>query len=65
MDDEHKFFLDEDKGTHRTGYAGLWNHINGDKDGADWDANPWVWALTFKVHTANVDAVLKAEKETA
>lgn len=27
-------------------YAGLWNHING--KGA-WAANPWVWALTFRV----------------
>ncbi len=35
-------------------YSELWDRINGP---ASWDANPWVWALTFDVHKANVDAV--------
>jgi hypothetical protein len=45
-----------DEGAARS-YAKLWDHING----ADsWDANPFVWALTFKVTQRNVDDVLKA-----
>lgn len=36
-------------------YMGLWNSINGPD--ADF-ANPWCWALSFKVHRANVDQVL-------
>jgi hypothetical protein len=32
-------------GSYREGYRWLWEQING----ADsWDANPWVWAITFK-----------------
>ncbi len=27
----------------------IWEHINGPES---WDANPWVWALTFKRHEA-------------
>ncbi len=30
---------------HLTGFARLWNHIHG--PGA-WDANPWVWAISFE-----------------
>lgn len=32
--------------TPQFGYRLLWNHINGPDS---WDANPWVWALTFEV----------------
>ncbi len=31
---------------YREGYRALWNAINGPDS---WDANPWVWALTFEV----------------
>lgn len=64
MDDDGNFYQIADKGTYRTGYAGLWNHINGERDGADWDSNPWIWAITFEVHKANVDTVL-AQMEAA
>lgn len=39
----------------RQSYRALWESINGPES---WDANPWVWALTFEVIKANVDAVL-------
>jgi len=32
----------------RAAFSGLWDSINA-KRGYGWDANPWVWALTFKV----------------
>ncbi|TXM65855.1 hypothetical protein [Methylobacterium sp. WL120] len=35
-------------------FEGLWNEIHG--DGA-WAANPWVVAVTFTVHHANIDAL--------
>lgn len=39
-DDNWPTFVDP-----RRSYAGLWNHING---AGSWDANPLVWAITFK-----------------
>lgn len=32
----------------RAAYAYLWNAINGKRHGCSWEANPWVWALTFR-----------------
>lgn len=32
-------------GVYREGYARLWDSING---AASWDANPWVWAISFQ-----------------
>lgn len=34
------------------GYRQIWEAING---AGSWEKNPWVWALTFKVHHKNVD----------
>ncbi len=41
-------------GDARRSYAALWESINGP---GSWDANPWVWAMTFDVIKANVDQV--------
>jgi hypothetical protein len=35
--------------TARDAYAALWDGINGRKPNASWDANPWVWAVSFKL----------------
>lgn len=40
---------------HRAQFADLWDSIHGPDS---WDANPWVWALTFQVIRKNVDEVL-------
>ncbi len=41
---------DDCLGTARFAFASKWNTING-KD--SWDANPWVWALTFTAEVAS------------
>jgi hypothetical protein len=41
----------------RDWFADLWEEINGDDA---WDANPWVVAVTFTVHHANIDALQPA-----
>lgn len=40
-------------------YASLWTSINGP---GSWAANPWVWALTFKVHQTNVDQLRRGAR---
>ena len=35
-------------------YRSLWNSLYGPEA---WDANPWVYALTFTVHYSNIDAM--------
>lgn len=44
-----RYGLTKDTLTNRTpwaAYSRLWNQINGERA---WDANPWVWVVTFKV----------------
>lgn len=40
-------------------FSGLWDSIY-----SNWDANPWVWVVEFKVHHCNIDALLR-EREAA
>jgi len=35
--------------TARTHFATLWDEINGKREGARWDDNPWVWVYKFEV----------------
>lgn len=42
---------------HVVGFCKLWDSIHG--EGA-WDRNPWVVALTFTVHKANIDSLANA-----
>jgi len=34
-------------------FAQLWNRINGQRPGCDWQSNPWVWAVTFERRTVS------------
>jgi hypothetical protein len=35
-------------------YRSLWNSLHGPDA---WDANPWVYALTFTVQHGNIDSI--------
>ncbi|MCQ8240569.1 hypothetical protein [Rhizosaccharibacter radicis] len=45
----------------RESFGSLWNSLHG--PGA-WSANPWVWAISFRAHRTNIDA-LPAQREAA
>lgn len=62
--DGEAFYLDEIKGTYRCGFAGLWEHINGKREGAAWADNPWVVCVSFSPELRNIDAA-PAERATA
>lgn len=37
------------KAAHLAAMAAVWDRINGARAGANWDVNPWVWAVAFQV----------------
>lgn len=43
-------------------YRSLWESLNAAR-GYEWNANPWVWAISFEVIKANVDRVLNAANQ--
>jgi hypothetical protein len=66
-DDKPLFYAPDDDAddalcvTAAAAYARLWDRINGPRA---WDDNPWVAAVSFRVHAKNVDALL-AERASA
>lgn len=34
--------------TAQLAFRALWDSINGERPGCSWEANPWVWAITFR-----------------
>ncbi|MCV0371109.1 hypothetical protein [Filomicrobium sp.] len=45
-------------GDPRRSFLSLWDSLN-EARGFGWDVNPWVVAVTFKVHRVNIDALLE------
>ena len=39
----------------RDAFQDLWDSINGNREGASWQANPWVVAISFTVAQQNID----------
>lgn len=56
MDDDGNFYERLESGRFRCGFAGLWDSINGKREGFGWDANPWVVAVSFRSELRNIDA---------
>jgi hypothetical protein len=46
---------DQCLGSARSAYWNLWNTIN---SADSWNADPWVWVLSFRIHQKNVDVML-------
>jgi len=46
-------------GTSKGSFKSLWQSINGKES---LNSNPWVWALSFKVHKINIDNYLEKNK---
>lgn len=53
---QHEKWPREFHGSWREAFQELWDSINA-KRGFGWHDNPWVVALTFTVHQANIDAL--------
>lgn len=47
--------------THKSGFYCIWESIYP----GDWERNPYVWVLTFKVHQQNIDALIKQRDREA
>ncbi|MGE0853316.1 MAG: hypothetical protein AB7O44_27515 [Hyphomicrobiaceae bacterium] len=45
--------------SYRTGFYHIWQSLHGP---GSWEANPWVCALTFRVHRCNVDQLAEAAR---
>lgn len=56
VDADYGTFHRSDTGTYKTGFLGLWRHINGAES---LEANPFVWVVEFLVHPRNVDEVMR------
>jgi hypothetical protein len=50
--DEWMNYEDDEEGfpclSARDSFRTLWDHIDGKREGCAWQANPWVWAVTFR-----------------
>lgn len=46
-------YLEHIHGPH--GFRDLWDSINGKREGASWEANPWVVAISFDAEQRNID----------
>jgi hypothetical protein len=42
---EERIPFQAERGLYKPSFKKLWDCINGD---GSWDANPWLWAITFK-----------------
>lgn len=60
VDEDGKFFADVPGATHRCGFAGLWDHLNG---AGAWDENPEVVALKFRVVRENIDKIVTEDRD--
>lgn len=52
-------YVVDSHGTYLAGFEALWDSINGPLSFSR--ENPWVWALTFKVHQVNVDEFIRRQ----
>ena len=49
---------------YRTVFYCIWCEIHGHAKGKSWNADPWVWALSFRVHQQSIDQFV-AQRQAA